>query len=132
MKNKLLLILVMSFCGLVATATDFVGHWKGKVATLPIVFHIAHDSVWSATLDSPMQGAKDIPCGKVSVECDTIEVDMPALRANFKGVIAQDDKSIVGTFTQGMSLPLTLTRTTAEASQLNRPHKNLNLHLCIT
>lgn len=113
----------MLLCGLVASAADFAGHWKGKVANLPIVFHIAHDSEWSATLDSPMQGAKDIPCGKVSVKGDSIDIDMSALRANYKGVIAQDDKSITGTFTQGMSIPLTLTRTTAETAQLNRPQE---------
>ena len=123
MKNRVLLVFVMLLCGLVASASDFVGHWKGKVANLPIVFHVSNDSGWSATLDSPMQGAMDIPCGKVVVKGDSIEIDMPALRANYKGVIAQDDKSITGTFTQGMSLPLTLTRTTSEASQLNRPQE---------
>ena len=123
MKRKGCIFLVMLLCGLVASAADFVGHWKGKVANLPIVFHIAHDGEWSATLDSPMQGAKDIPCEKVVVKGDSIEIDMPALRANYKGVIAQDDKSITGTFTQGMSLSLTLSRTTAEASQLNRPQE---------
>ena len=123
MKRKGCIFLVMLLCGLVASAADFVGHWKGKVANLPIVFHIAHDGEWSATLDSPMQGAKDIPCEKVVVKGDSIEIDMPALRANYKGVIAQDDKSITGPFTQGMSIPLTLTRTTAEAAQLNRPQE---------
>lgn len=123
MKNRILLVLVFVFCGLVAMASDFVGHWKGTVANLPIVFHISNNSEWSATLDSPMQGAKDIPCGKVSVECDTIVIDMPVLRANFKGVIAKDDKSIVGTFTQGMALPLTLNRTTADAVVYNRPQE---------
>lgn len=123
MRSKGCIFLVMLLCGLVASAADFVGHWKGKVANLPIVFHIAHDGEWSATLDSPMQGAKDIPCEKVVVKGDSIEIDMPALRANYKGVIAQDDKSITGTFTQGMSISLTLTRTTAEAAQLNRPQE---------
>ena len=123
MRSKGCIFLVMLLCGLVASAADFAGHWKGKVANLPIVFHIAHDSEWSATLDSPMQGAKDIPCGKVTVKGDSIDIDMPALRANYKGVIAQDDKSITGTFSQGMSIPLTLTRTTAEAAQLNRPQE---------
>ena len=123
MRSKGCIFLVMLLCGLVASAADFAGHWKGKVANLSIVFHIAHDSEWSATLDSPMQGAKDIPCGKVTVKGDSINIDMPALRANYKGVIVQDDKSITGTFTQGMSIPLTLTRTTAEAAQLNRPQE---------
>ena len=82
MRSKGCIFLVMLLCGLVASAADFVGHWKGKVANLPIVFHIAHDGEWSATLDSPMQGAKDIPCEKVVVKGDSIEIDMPALRAN--------------------------------------------------
>ena len=123
MKNRVLLVFVMLLCGKVASAVDFVGHWKGKVANLPIVFHVSNNGAWSATLDSPMQGAMDIPCGKVVVKGDSIEIDMPALRANYKGVIAQDDKSITGTFTQGMSLSLTLSRTTAEASKLNRPQE---------
>ena len=123
MKNRVLLVFVMLLCGIVASAVDFVGHWKGKVANLPIVFHVSNNGAWSATLDSPMQGAMDIPCGKVVVKGDSIEIDMPALRANYKGVIAQDDKSITGTFTQGMSLSLTLSRTTAEASKLNRPQE---------
>lgn len=123
MKNKGLLVSLILLCGLVASAADFVGHWKGKVANLPIVFHIAHDSEWSATLDSPMQGAMDIPCEKVTVKGDSIEIDMPALQANYKGVIAQDDKSITGTFSQGISLPLTLSRTTADAVVYNRPQE---------
>ena len=113
----------MLCCGIATFAADFVGHWKGKVASLPIVFHIANDSIWSATLDSPIQGAMGIKCGKVVVSGDSITINMPALRADFKGVIAQDDKSISGTFTQGVSLPLTLSRTTAEAAQLNRPQE---------
>lgn len=121
--SRTLALLFLMLCGLVASAADFVGHWKGKVANLPIVFHVIHDSAWSATLDSPMQGATNIPCGVVTVNGDSIEIDMPALRAKYKGVIAQDDKSITGTFTQGMSLPLTLSRTTAEASRLNRPQE---------
>lgn len=123
MKNKGLLVSLILLCGLVAQAADFVGHWKGKVANLPIVFHVTNDSVWSATLDSPMQGAMDIPCGKVTVKGNSIEIDMPALQANYKGVIAQDDKSITGTFSQGISLPLTLSRTTADAVVYNRPQE---------
>ncbi len=123
MKNKLLLIISMMFVAIWSHAADFVGYWKGSVANLPIVFHISNDSTWSATLDSPQQGAFDIPCGTVAVEGDTILIDMPALRANFKGVMAHDDKSINGTFTQGMAIPIVLTRTTKEASRLNRPQE---------
>ncbi len=121
--NRIAVILFLIFCGLGASASDFVGHWKGKVAGLPIVFHISNDSVWSATLDSPQQGAFDIPCGKIIVNEDTITIDLPTLRANFNGVITQDNKSINGTFTQGVAFPISLIRTTAEASILNRPQE---------
>ena len=123
MKTRYFLFVVFFVTVIASSAADFVGHWKGKVANLPIVFHITNDSVWSATLDSPMQGAMGIECGKVEVVDDNITIDMPVLRADFKGVIAQDDNSISGTFTQGMSLPLTLTRTTADAVVYNRPQE---------
>ncbi|MBR5332065.1 MAG: alpha/beta hydrolase [Muribaculaceae bacterium] len=123
MRLKVALIISMLFCGITSLAVDFVGHWKGKVANVPIVFHIANDSLWCATLDSPMQGAMGIKCGKVEVSGDSISIKMPALRADFKGVIAQDDNSITGTFTQGVSLPLILTRTTADAAMYNRPQE---------
>ena len=123
MRLKVALIISMLSCGIATFAGDFVGHWKGKVANVPIVFHIANDSIWSATLDSPMQGAMGIKCGKVDVNGDSVTIDMPALRADFKGVIAKDDKSITGTFTQGISLPLTLSRTTADAVVYNRPQE---------
>lgn len=123
MKRKGCIFLVMLLCGLVASAADFVGHWKGTVANLPIVFHISNDSTWRVSLDSPQQGAFDILCGEVVVKGDTILIDMPALQAIFKGVIAQDDKSIYGTFIQGIAIPIVLTRTTKEASRLNRPQE---------
>lgn len=123
MKNRGLLFALLILCSVISYAADFVGHWKGTVANLPIVFHISNDSIWRVSLDSPQQGAFDIPCGTVAVEGDTILIDMPALRANFKGVMAQDDKSINGTFTQGMAIPIVLTRTTKEASRLNRPQE---------
>lgn len=123
MKNRGLLFALLILCSVISYAADFVGHWKGTVANLPIVFHISNDSIWRVSLDSPQQGAFDIPCGTVAVEGDTILIDMPALRANFKGVMAQDDKSINGTFIQGIAIPIVLTRTTKEASRLNRPQE---------
>lgn len=123
MKNRGLLFVLLILCGVISYAADFVGHWKGTVANLPIVFHISNDSTWRVSLDSPQQGAFDILCGEVVVKGDTILIDMPALQAIFKGVIAQDDKSIYGTFIQGIAIPILLTRTTKEASRLNRPQE---------
>ncbi len=123
MKNRGLLFALLILCSVISSAADFVGHWKGTVANLPIVFHISNDSTWRVSLDFPQQGAFDILCGEVVVKGDTILIDMPALKAIFKGVIAQDDKSIYGTFIQGIAIPIVLTRTTKEASRLNRPQE---------
>ena len=117
--------IALLLCVISVFASDFSGHWKGVVANIPIVFHISQDSIWKATIDSPQQGAMGIACGNVVINGNSITIDMPAMRANFKGEIAQDDKSITGTFIQGMKFPLTLTRTTAEAAQLNRPQEPL-------
>ncbi len=102
-------------------AIDVVGYWKGEVATLPVIFNISQrDGVFKALLDSPKQGAKDVPCGDVKVENDSVLIDMPALQARFTGAMQAD--MIMGMFTQrGVSMPLILTRTTKDAVVLDRP-----------
>lgn len=109
----------------VMLAAGFAGYWKGEVASLPVVFRIMEgDGEYSATLDSPMQGAKDIPCGKTTVTGDSISIDMPVLSARYAGRMQAGGGMIAGTFTQhGRSLPLSLSRTTQEAAALYRPQE---------
>ncbi len=99
----------------------FIGDWQGKVANIPIIIHVSNDDTGlKATLDSPSQGATGIPCGSVVVDGSSITIDMPALRASFKGNIATDNKTISGIFTQGAALPMTLTRSeNAVATTIN-------------
>lgn len=103
----------------------FIGDWQGKVANIPIIIHVSNDDTGlKATLDSPSQGATGIPCGSVVVDGLSITIDMPALRASFKGNIAADNKTISGIFTQGAALPMTLTRSeNAVATTINRPQE---------
>lgn len=123
MQKLLLAILLMMSGFVVAVAGDFVGYWKGNVASLPVIFNIKEaEGVFSATLDSPQQGAKDIPCGEVVIKGDSVKIDMPVLSARYAGKMLDD--VIYGTFTQhGASLPLTLSRTTKDAAVLNRPQE---------
>lgn len=104
-------------------ATDIKGYWKGEVMTLPIVFHVFEEGgKVLATLSSPAQGAKDIPCDDIDVKGDSIEIKLLRLNITFNGV-AKPDNTIVGKFRQGIEVPLTLTRATAESATLYRPQE---------
>lgn len=123
MKRFLLSIVISAFVA-VSFATDVKGYWKGEVMSLPIVFHVFEkEGGLAATLDSPAQGAKDIPCESIVVSGDSVKINMPLLSASFSGVIESDGGSIRGIFTQGINVPLVLTRATAEASVLYRPQE---------
>lgn len=122
-RRLLLPLLVLSAC-LSMSAGEFAGCWKGEVAGLQVIFNIEEDAgAFSAALDSPMQGAKDVPCGNVTVKGDSITIDMPLLSARFAGRMQSDGQSVTGTFTQGVSMPVTFVRTTREAAALYRPQE---------
>lgn len=122
--KRVLLSLIVGVVSSFAFAHDIIGYWKGEVMSLPIVFHVVErEGGLSATLDSPMQGAKDIPCESIELKGDSVVIKMPLLQASFKGVFEADENSIRGIFTQGVSVPMLLTRTTEEASKLYRPQE---------
>ena len=122
--KRVLLSLIVGVVSSFAFAHDIIGYWKGEVMSLPIVFHVVErEGGLSATLDSPMQGAKDIPCESIELKGDSVVIKMPLLQASFKGVFEADENSIRGIFTQGISVPMLLTRTTEEASKLYRPQE---------
>ncbi len=84
------------------------GVWSGNLdiqgTKLPIVFHLDDEN---PTLDSPAQGAKGIPIEVSKAESYTISINIPSIRAAFKGVCANN--KIMGKFSQGgMELPLIL------------------------
>jgi pimeloyl-ACP methyl ester carboxylesterase len=92
-----------------------VGSWLGSLsvpgATLRIVFHIQEaDSAYTATLDSPDQGATGIPVTEVLVLGDSVELRLPMIGGVFAGSLQGD--TLAGTWSQGgMDFPLLLERT---------------------
>ena len=65
------------------TFDDIQGSWAGKMKTtsgeLQMVLHFSMteaDTI-QATADSPDQGVKGIPCGRVTLLNDTLFVDIP-------------------------------------------------------
>lgn len=104
------------------------GSWLGKLSVgavqLRIVFNIEinEEGNYKATMDSPDQGAKDIPMGDVSFINDSLSILAPMLRGDYKGVMV-NDTSLEGTWTQsGMSYDLDLTKQ-AGVFKLNRPQE---------
>ena len=112
-KALLLLCLLCPFFGVSAQhAMD--GVWTGKLnvgpQTLTLVLHVAHEATGNVvcSLDSPDQGAMNIPVKSDYCSADSISVSLEQLGLSYQGRLKDDE--IVGTFTQGLAFPLTLKR----------------------
>jgi hypothetical protein len=80
------------------------GSWLGKLSAdgmeLRVVFNlkIEQDSL-ICTLDSPDQGAADLPCGKVTLDKQKLVVLAPDINGEYTGTVTSDS-TINGTWTQ--------------------------------
>ncbi|MTK54085.1 alpha/beta fold hydrolase [Paludibacter sp.] len=127
MKTRLIFLVTLLFS--VSTfAQQITGDWYGALKVqaamqLRIVFHISQNGdKYSATLDSPDQGAKGIPVSSTSFANSKLDISMPNLMAEYNGELKGD--SITGTFKQrGMSFPLNLTRHAVEKQTIKRPQE---------
>ncbi len=104
------------------------GSWLGKISVgtmdLRLVINLTlsgNDSL-TATLDSPDQGAKGIPMGKVTLKGDSIIVDAPIIRGDYKALFTSDT-TLSGTWSQsGNKTPLDLSLLPGGFT-LNRPQE---------
>ena len=125
MKKLLLISLILFFIGFAASALSFSGKWeetlKAGLIKLRLVFNIEElqDGTISATLDSPDQGATDIPCEATRVPGnDKIEINVPLYRAKYTGAL--NNGKIEGSFSQnGLNLPLTMEKAEEESRNPN-------------
>jgi uncharacterized protein len=93
---------------------NITGSWSGKLSAggmdLRVVFNLklaGKDSL-TFTLDSPDQGAKDIPGGQVSFDMKKLVLQAPSINGEYSGVVTSDS-TIDGTWTQnGATMPLNL------------------------
>lgn len=121
--KKIYVIAILSFSFLfsiqvsgqnIIKTSSMAGSWLGKLNTgaieLRVIFNlslIGKDSL-IATLDSPDQGARDIPCGQVTLDKQKLVIKAPVINGEYNGVVT-GDSTINGTWTQnGGSLPLNL------------------------
>lgn len=106
-----------------------IGTWQGTLKVsgmeLRIVFHITQteDGNLTATMDSPDQGAKDIPVSKVTYHSGHIIMEVAAIRGEYEGTLSGDKTHINGEWRQsGIRLPLNLQKT-EKAIEIRRPQE---------
>ncbi|MEN9487138.1 MAG: hypothetical protein RIR56_826 [Bacteroidota bacterium] len=124
MKTKLLMVLIL--LAQIFYAQEITGNWKGELdiqgMKLPLILHISKDGEnLKSTLDSPKQGAKDLPVSKTEFVNNELKFEATNLGISYKGTLK--DGKIEGNFSQGgMQLPLTFAKLTGENSSFfNRP-----------
>lgn len=114
-KNRIGGIFLLFLVGLCAHAQDISGSWKGNLsiqgAEMPLIFNIKSEAdALSATMDSPSQGATDIPMDETSFQDGSLTISFKQAGIKYVGVL--EGEKITGTFFQGgMELPLVLEKT---------------------
>jgi len=95
---------------------SMVGDWNGTLDAgtmrLRLVLHIEQgESGYTATMDSPDQGAHGIAASDVTVSGDSVNVAFSQLGARYAGEISGDGSALTGTFSQaGQTFSLVLER----------------------
>ncbi|MDR0712900.1 MAG: alpha/beta fold hydrolase [Bacteroidales bacterium] len=126
--KQLILLLIIGFTSLNGWGQDITGNWNGllkiQMYQLRLVFHIQKtESGYSATMDSPDQGAKDIPVTSVNYENAVLKIADAKMGFDYEGKF-DDEGNIAGTFKQmGQTFPLNLSRKTVEKEKLARPQE---------
>jgi hypothetical protein len=112
-----------------ASDADLQGFWNGTLnagrSKLRLVLKIARatNGTYSATMDSPDQGSKDIQASMISFNAPQVMVEWPALRALFHGELQKG--KLVGFWQQGASdFPIEFERTNRVTSASAPTRKN--------
>jgi len=108
---------------------DLVGSWKGVLnvmnTELRIVFKISEteEGGLKASLDSPDQGAFNIPVDSVILNGNLVRLEIKSIGGFYEGELKKDSSIIEGTWNQvSQSFPLRLAKT-EEVIKLNRPQE---------
>ncbi len=122
----MLLLFGVVFMTFGALAQDITGEWNGVLSVqgmkLRLVFHVSKtDAGYTATMDSPDQGAKGIPMTSARFENNVMTLEHNLAQIVYAGKVDATD-SIAGKFMQaGQSFPLTLRR---KATAFEKPKRS--------
>jgi len=116
-----LLALAATLAAGAASAEEAAGDWNGLLGgQLHIIVHVTKDAGGhcGATLESPDQGSFVLPADKVVADADHFSFAIDKIGGSFAGTWSAEKNGWVGTWTQGQSLPLVLSRMTSRAAAL--------------
>ena len=126
MKKWYLLLAAACCMPLLAGAQEIAGTWRGTldlcVMKMALVLHVGQeaDGRYVTRMDSPDQGARNIPIARTSFADGRFALADDALRLAYEGELQAD--SLVGTFRQnGLEVPLTFTRGVVERRRPQEP-----------
>lgn len=114
------------------TERKYESLWEGKLKISTVELRLVlklfqnEDKSYGAFLDSPDQGAKDIPASSATLTNDSVKIEIKSIGAAYRAAIIKDSAKVRGVFTQGgMSLPLELKKIDkiAEAKRPQTPIK---------
>jgi len=127
--NSIILFLILISLPAIAQQSQLAGSWQGalKISTieLRIVFKVIEndDSIFSATLDSPDQGAFGIPVSEVTFNPPYVKFDVPSIAGFFEGNLDDNGEKIIGKWSQGgQSLELDLSHSDSVIT-ISRPQE---------
>ena len=125
--KKTTLLFIIFLASLTIYGQDITGQWNGVLKVqgmqLRLVFNISKtDAGYTATMDSPDQGAKGIPVTTTTFENPKIKFEVASARIGYEGEFK--DNEIVGTFKQaGQEFPMNLSRKAIEKEVVKRPQE---------
>jgi hypothetical protein len=126
---KYLYVCIIALCmTCTAAAQSVTGRWVGKLQvsggqlTLVLRIQEIEGGKLSAFMDSPDQGAYDIPCDSVVYSAPHLKVIISSIGARYEATL--DGETLRGQFMQGgLSLPLVLTPSAEEDRSVLRPQE---------
>jgi pimeloyl-ACP methyl ester carboxylesterase len=125
--KKILVILLSAILSTALFGQDITGQWNGLLKVqgtqLRVVFNVSKtDAGYSATMDSPDQGAKGIPVTNTVIEGSKVKFEVASAKIEYSGEWKDDE--IVGTFKQsGREIPMNLSRKAQEKEPVRKPQE---------
>jgi alpha/beta superfamily hydrolase len=125
--KKIFTIVILIINYQISSSQEITGTWNGILKVqgmqLRLVFKVTKsENGYSSTIDSPDQGAKDIPVTNTTFENSKIKFEVTNAKIEYNGELS--DTKIIGTFKQGsQEFPMNLSKNPLEKEILKRPQE---------